>query len=173
MLDILQRLATPPKPATRRRVPVVTVTAEPVGHGNSERWVPAVRPAELPTPPISADLSHTIDVRPNATQHAEYKTSSVDRALGYLIASVPLYGAFALGVTVSAVALFSVPVLSFAAFLVYWLSFVVAWLAGYVYTLAVSVEGVSFYEARQKWAVIREEQRRRWAHYEETIRGDR
>jgi hypothetical protein len=38
--------------------------------------------------------------------------------------------------------------------------------AGYCYTLSISAEGVSHYEARNKWAVIREEQRRRWQHYE-------
>ena len=59
-----------------------------------------------------------------------------------------------------------VPFLSLPALVIFWLSFVAAWVLGYGYTLSVSAEGVSHYESRQKWAVIKEEQRRRWAHYE-------
>jgi hypothetical protein len=48
---------------------------------------------------------------------------------------------------------------------------VAAWIIGYAYTLSISAEGVSHYESRQKWAVIREEQKRRWQHYERLTEG--
>jgi len=62
-----------------------------------------------------------------------------------------------------------VPFLSLPALLIFWLSFVAAWIVGYGWTLSVSAEGVSFFEARQKWDVIKEEQRRRWAHYDKLM----
>jgi hypothetical protein len=113
-----------------------------------------------------ADTRHTIDAAPVATQHVEMKTSAVDRSLGFLIASVPLYAGFALLVLLVSIFFGGVPFLSLPALVIFWLSFVAAWVVGYCYTLSISAEGVSHYEARNKWAVIREEQRRRWQHYE-------
>ena len=133
----------------------------------SQKFVPAgpVR-RDLPLMPINASVNHTIDAAPVATQHVEMKTSAVDRSLGFLIASVPLYGGFALLVLLVSIFFANVPFLSLSALVIFWLSFVAAWVLGYGYTLSVSAEGVSHYESRQKWAVIKEEQRRRWAHYE-------
>jgi fatty acid desaturase len=133
----------------------------------TQRFVPAgpVR-RDLPAMPINANITHTIDAAPVATQHVEMKTSAVDRALGFLIASVPLYAGFALLVLLVTVFYAGVPFLSLPALVIFWLSFVAAWVVGYTYTLSVSAEGVSHYESRQKWAVIKEEQRRRWEHYE-------
>ena len=137
-----------------------------------QKFVPAgpVR-RDLPAMPINASVNHTIDAAPVATQHVEMKTSAVDRALGFLIASVPLYGGFALLVLLVSVFFAGVPFLSLPALVIFWLSFVAAWVVGYCYTLSVSAEGVSHYEARQKWDVIKEEQRRRWAHYEKLTEG--
>ena len=133
----------------------------------SQKFVPAgpVR-RDLPAMPINANINHTIDAAPVATQHVEMRTSAVDRSLGFLIASVPLYGGFALLVLLVSIFFAGVPLLSLPALVIFWLSFVAAWVVGYCYTLSVSAEGVSHYEARQKWGVIREEQRRRWEHYE-------
>ena len=50
--------------------------------------------------------------------------------------------------------------------------FSVVELASYIFTLAISAEGTANYEARQKWAVIREEQRERWNHYKRISGGD-
>ena len=124
----------------------------------------AKRPRMEVLPP--ADTRHTIDVPMQATQHVEMKTSAVDRSLGFLIASVPLYGGFALLVLLVSIFFAGVPFLSLSALVIFWLSFVAAWVLGYAYTLSVSAEGVSHYEARQKWDVIKTEQRRRWEHYE-------
>jgi hypothetical protein len=138
----------------------------------SQKFVPAgpVR-RDLPAMPLNASVNHTIDAAPVATQHVEMKTSAVDRSLGFLIASVPLYAGFALLVLLVSIFFGGVPFLSLPALVIFWLSFVAAWIIGYAYTLSISAEGVSHYESRQKWAVIREEQRRRWAHYERVTEG--
>lgn len=162
------------KPAPRvrpQKKPRVTVIPDPLGK-HSDRWVPAIKRAELPVAPINANVGHTIDVSPNSQAKIDFKTSAVDRAWGFLIASVPLYASFAGGVLVVAAALWSVPILSFTALVIFWLSFVAAWLAGYAYTLAVSAEGVMFFEALQKWQVIKEEQRLRWEYYDQLTGGD-
>jgi hypothetical protein len=139
----------------------------------SQKYVPAgpVR-RDLPAMPLNASVNHTIDAAPVATQHVEMKTSAVDRSLGFLIASVPLYAGFALLVLLVSIFFGGVPFLSLPALVIFWLSFVAAWVVGYCYTLSVSAEGVSHYEARNKWAVIREEQRRRWEHYERLTGGE-
>lgn len=136
-------------------------------------FVPAAPLArrEAPPMPVNSQVAHIIDAAPVATQHIEMRTSAVDRALGFLIASVPLYAGFALLVLLVSVFYAGVPFLSLPALVIFWLSFVAAWVVGYTYTLSVSAEGVSHYEARQKWDVIKEEQRRRWAHYERLTEG--
>jgi hypothetical protein len=63
------------------------------------------------------------------------------------------------------------PLFSFLGLCILWSSFVLAWLASYWYTLRVSAEGVSMYESRQKWDVIKEEQKLRWKHYERLTEG--
>lgn len=118
------------------------------------------------------DTSHTLNVPLAATQHIEMRTSAVDRSKGFLIANVPLFGAFAVGVWLLSGLLARYPLFSFAGLVIMWSSFVLAWLASYFYTLYTSAEGTAHYEARQKWAVIREEQRRRWEHYNSLTGGD-
>lgn len=118
------------------------------------------------------ETSHTLDVPMQATQHIEMKTSAVDRSKGFLIANVPLFGAFAVGVWLLSGLVTATPLLSFLGLCILWSSFVLAWLASYAYTLHMSAEGVSMFEARSKWKVIRDEQRRRWEYYEKQI-GDK
>lgn len=131
-----------------------------------QRFVPAgpVR-QEAPPMPINSNVALTIDAPPSATQHVEMKTSAVDRALGFLIASVPLYGGFALLVLLVCIFFAGVPLFSLPALVIFWLSFVAAWIIGYAYTLSVSAEGVSYFEARAKWRIISEEHRLRWRFY--------
>lgn len=118
------------------------------------------------------DTRHTIDVPMQATQHIEMRTSAVDRSKGFLLANVPLFAAFALGVWGLSGAFALAPWFSITALLIFWLSFVAAWLASYAYTLHISAEGVSMYESKQKWATIRDEQRRRWEYYEKQNGGE-
>lgn len=122
--------------------------------------------------PINSTVGHVIDVAPTATQHIEVRTSAVDRAKGFLIASLPLYAAFATAVVGVVVLGFKVPLASLATLVIFLLAFVAAWVVGYCYTLQVSAEGVSLFEAKNKWDILKEEQRRRWEHYERQIGTD-
>lgn len=114
----------------------------------------------------SYEVSHRIDAPLSATQHIEIRTSSVDRAKGFLIATVPLYAAFAIAVLALSVKFADVPILSFWSFTIFWLSFVLAWLAGYWVTLEKSAEGIAHFEARKKWKIIEREQEKRWDYYD-------
>lgn len=84
---------------------------------------------------------------------------------------LPLYLAFALGVLLLSVLFANVPFFSFWSLAIFWLSFVLAWLWGYRETLMKSAEGIAYMEAKRKWDVVAEEQRRRWEHYDRQI-GD-
>lgn len=138
-------------------------------------FVPAVRDKpviHIEPPPRQQELTHRIDAPLSATQHVEMRTSAVDRSRGFLLASVPLYGAFALGVVLLGVLFIGLPFWSFWSFTTFWLSFVLAWAWGYRETLAKSAEGIAHYEARRKWDVIEREQQKRWEYYEQQLRGD-
>ncbi len=137
-------------------------------------YIPAkvgeVLPPERSIPAALSSIEHTINVPATATQHIEVRTNSVDRAKGFLIAGVPLYVAYGVGMLILAVALFDTPVFSFVGFVIFWLSFVGAWAWGYFQTLRMSAEGVSLYEAKRKWDVVDREQKERWGYYK---RGDK
>lgn len=135
-------------------------------------YVPMGSRRQAPPMPVNSSVAHVIDAAPVATQHVEMRTSAVDRAKGFLIASVPLYAAFAAAVVGVCIIGWRVPVFSLATFIIFWLSFVAAWIVGYTYTLSVSAEGVALFEAKNKWDILREEQRRRWDHYERQIEKD-
>lgn len=112
--------------------------------------------------PINAEVVHTIDATPSATQHIELRTSAVDRALGFVLATLPLcafFSAVTLGICVAG---FSVPVMSVASLIILSTVFAVVWTVAYLYTLSISAEGVSMYEAQSRWDVIKAEQAMRW-----------
>jgi len=124
------------------------------------------------TPAELNQVQHVIDVAPSAQHIVTMKTSARDRAEGFLIATVPLFAAFALAIVLISVFFFSVPFMSLTALVVYWLAFVAAWLIAYVYTLATSAEGIAMFEARQKWNVIKREQEERWNYYKQQNGGE-
>ena len=129
----------------------------------ASRFTPAlVRREAAPAPPINANISHTIDVPPSATQHVELRTSAVDRALGFAIATSPLAAGFAVVVVGICALGFGVPLLSLPTLVIAFTVFAVVWTVAYLYTLSISAEGVSMYEAQQRWGVIRDEHRMRW-----------
>ena len=127
-------------------------------------YIPAMpqRRAELPA---QHSATYTIDAVPSAQLSSITRTSATDRAKGYLMVQAPLAVVVAILVLAVAKSLAGFPVLSFAAFLVFWCSFAVVWLAGWGLTLLLSAEGVSFYEARRKWNIVEREQSERWNHY--------
>lgn len=140
-----------------------------IRHNPYKNYVPlkvcnAATVRRMPPAELNA-VSHTIDVAPSATHHVEMKTSAVDRSKGFLIATVPLFAGLALGMLLISVFFFGVPFLSLPALVIFWLSFVGAWLLAYVYTLAVSAEGIAMFEAKSKWDVVKREQRERWDYY--------
>jgi len=139
---------------------------------STHRYVKAeIMKPTRPAPPTAMQVTeHIINVPVQATQHIEVQTSSVDRAKGFLIAGVPLYAAYGVGMLILAVALFDTPVLSLTGFVVFWLSFVGAWSWGYFQTLRASAEGVSLYEAKRKWDVVDREQKERWDYYKQVNR---
>ena len=116
--------------------------------------------------------SHVIDVQPSAQHIVTMKTSARDRAEGFLIATVPLFAGLGLGMVLISVFFFGVPFMSLTALVIFWLSFVAAWLIAYIYTLAVSAEGIAMFEARQKWNVIKREQEERWDYYKKLNGGE-
>ena len=132
---------------------------------------PAAPVVRRPPAELSA-VSHTIDVQPSATHHVEMRTSAVDRSKGFLIATVPLFAGLALGMVLISVFFFNVPFMSLTALVIFWLSFVAAWLLAYVYTLAVSAEGIAMFEAKSKWDVIKREQTERWNYYKKLNGGE-
>lgn len=124
------------------------------------------------TPAEINQTSHVIDVAPSAQHIVTMKTSARDRAEGFLIATVPLFAAFALAVVLISTFFFSVPFMSLTALVIYWLAFVAAWLIAYVYTLATSAEGIAMFEARKKWQIIEREQQERWNYYKQQNGGE-
>ena len=134
------------------------------------KLVPATfeRPKTQPAPsPVNDSIM--VNVTPNATSHIDMRTSAQDRAIGFLIASVPRTFAFSLAVAIAGIVLAG---WSLAVSLVVLFGlFSVVELASYTFTLLVSAEGTAHYEARQKWAILRTEQKERWAHYKKITGG--
>lgn len=115
--------------------------------------------------------AYSIEAPLSAIQSVEMRTSSVDRAKGYLLRMIPLFATVALLAVLTAVYFADWPFLSLASFLLYWTVFAICWLISYIHDMSISPEGVSYFEARSKWGVIREEQRQRWNHYNRLVDG--
>jgi len=154
--------------STMKRLPPVTIDEqESMGLRRMQRptnYVPPM-PARRAELPAQHSTTYTIDAQPSAQLGSITHTSAVDRAKGYTIIQAPLAAIMAVLVLAVAKSLAGFPLLSFAAFLTFWISFAVVWLAGWGLTLLLSAEGVAFYEARRKWNVVEREQDERWQHY--------
>lgn len=129
------------------------------------RFVPPVR--AKPQLPTQVNHSWQMDVTPSAQQQVIVQTSAVDRAKGYTITLVPLSVALAVLAVIVRVTLLDHPFLALGTLLLFWLIFVLAWLTGWIITLAMTPEFVSLYEAKRKWNVIEREQENRWSYYRE------
>ena len=159
---------------TNTKHPTVTVEEQRkmglLRNTGGPKLVPATfeRPkAQLAPLPINDSIM--VNVTPTATSHIDMRTSAQDRAIGFLIASVPRTFAFSLAVAIAGIVLAG---WSLAVSLVVLFGlFSVVELASYIFTLLVSAEGTAHYEARQKWAILRTEQKERWAHYKKITGG--
>ncbi len=112
--------------------------------------------------PINAEVVHTIDTAPSATQHIELRTSATDRAIGFCISMSPIaafFGVVVLGVCVVG---YGIPLLSIPSLIILATVFAIVYTVAYLYTLHMSAEGVSMFEAQSKWDVIKSEQAMRW-----------
>jgi hypothetical protein len=141
-----------------------------VQNPNARNYVPAhPEPVKLEIlPPYEARL----DVAHTAKQEVIVSTSAVDRAKGYQIVLAPL--SIALGLLAVLVSvLFENQLFSFASLMIFWLTFVICWLVGWIITALATPEAVSFYSAKRQWDVIEREQLERWEHYKwQTGRSD-
>lgn len=154
--------------------PVTVDEQESMGLRRLQRpanYVPPM-PARRAELPAMTSTTYQIDAQPSAQLGSITHTSAVDRAKGYTIIQAPLAAIMAVLVLAVAKSLADFPLLSFAAFLTFWVSFALVWLAGWGLTLLLSAEGVAFYEARRKWNVVEREQSERWGHYNRQYEGD-
>ena len=150
-----------------KQLPMRTLAEQDEMSGRPRRqtsYVPAM-PARRAELPAQSATTYTIDAHPSAQLGSITHTSAVDRAKGYTIIQAPLAAIMAVLVLAVAKSLAGFPLLSFAAFLVFWCSFAVVWLVGWGLTLLLSAEGVAFYESKRKWDVVAREQDERWGHY--------
>jgi hypothetical protein len=128
---------------------------------NPKFVAPYSKPIELPS---TTHQQVTLDVTHPATQHVVVSTSAVDRAKGYQLVITPL--AIALGVIAVIVSItLENDLFSFASFCFFWITFVLAWLAGWIVTALATPEFVSWYGAKRQWDIIQREQEERWSHY--------
>ena len=61
--------------------------------------------ARVPKVKVMPQAPVTLDVTPTATSHIDMRTSAQDRAIGFLIASMPRTFAFSLAVTLASIVL--------------------------------------------------------------------
>lgn len=141
---------------------------------NSAKYVPARVETQAithrPAVEVMPQNDFNLAVTPTSTTFVEMRTSAQDRAWGFLIASTPRTFVFSLAIVLISMLATDIGVIAGIVMLVS--IFSVVELASYIFTLAISAEGTANYEARQKWAVIREEQRERWNHYKKLQGGD-
>lgn len=142
------------------------------GAGKHTAFVAPIRRREMPEMPTRAEVVHTIDATPHATQHVEMRTSAVDRAQGHLIAMVPLYATVATATVAVCVLGFGMPWLAMPTLVIFVVVFAAAWLVTWLYQMRISPEGVNYMEADRKWGIIEKEHDRRWAQWERMTHHD-
>jgi len=107
----------------------------------------------------------TVDVDHPAKQEIILHTSAVDRAKGYQLIITPLAIGLGILAVLATIMLWDVPVLSFKILVIFWVSFVITWLVGWIITMLGTPEFVSWYGAKRQWDIIEREQRERWEYY--------
>lgn len=137
-----------------------------------KNFVPALPSPTVKTQKIVDVLppsEYVLDITSSVSHETKNVTNARDKAYGFLLMNVPLFGSFAIGVWALASWQTGYPLLNMVGFLILWLSFVAGWLLMYLYTLFFSLEGVALYEARQKYLIVRREQEYRWSVVEDKI----
>lgn len=100
-------------------------------------------------------------VKPSATTQTMLRTSYVDKAKGFQVATVPLAVAVGIGAALLAYLLRDTPLLSAPTFIVFWLGFLFVWVAGWLVHNLFSSDGVALtHTALGWWFVFREQKER-------------
>jgi hypothetical protein len=125
--------------------------------------LPLVKPGAAPA---CTESITRFDVAPSATSSVEVKTSAVDRARGFVIATRELGIVF--GVTAMAVAwLFAdVPLFSLPTLVIFLIVYASTWGYAYHQTLTHSAEAAPLKEANCKLDIIAYDVKKRWEAYE-------
>lgn len=143
--------------------PVTLQEQEELGLRRRQQSTKLVLPERQTILPPATTSQHTaLDVPLNAIQMVEVRTSEIDRSKGYLMRTLPLSAAFAIVATIAGITLAQRPFLSWSAFLIFWLSFVGAWMFGEYRHGKSSPNSVALEEVRRKWDNIDANDKRRW-----------
>ena len=109
---------------------------------------------------------------PTAQTSVELRTTYLDRAQGFQLATLPISIAFGVGALVVAVVGYSVPIISLGALAVFWLAFLGWWLLGWAIHHIASPDGIALVQALLAYRFIREEQVERHRRYRELSRHE-
>ena len=129
-------------------------------YGPGERPAPIARRLEPQTP---LELGAPMPVQ----SIQRYDTSHVDRAKGFTIVSIPLAMGVGLGGLLLAAGLFSVPLFSMGALLVFFLTFLGVWLVAFLWHESASPDGVTLWQVLLHYRLLRYEQRARLERMED------
>lgn len=105
--------------------------------------------------------THAIDMPVPATATSITKGSHLDRALGFRAAMMPVAGVAGLLGAIAAVALFGVPVLSFALLMWFFTVFCATWLLGYALHTFISADGATVLQVLGMYRILSREQKAR------------
>jgi len=142
-------------------------------NSNQNFVAPIAQPSRRqPMQAIPVDVNYEIAVPLQSTQHVEMRTTAVDRAHGFAIRTRQLGLIIGLAITVAAIVLVKVPILSFWSLAIYVMTYATVWLWAYYLDLKHSPEGIARNESDRKWDVIERHQARMWDHYDRLITGN-
>ena len=130
-----------------------------------ENFVPPA-PAQRANLPATTSHSTVVDVPVHAVEVVSVQTSERDRSFGYLLRTIPLSIAFAVVATIAAITLADESFFSWTAFVIFWLSFVGAWMYGEYRHGRSSPNAAALEEIKRKWDNVDANDARRWAAWE-------
>ncbi len=135
-----------------------------------QNFVPAYAPGDTPRPiarRLEPQTPMQIDAPMPVQSVQRYATSHVDRAKGFTIVSLPLAAGVGVGGLLLAAGLFSVPLFSMGALLVFFLSFLGVWLAAFLWHESASPDGVTLWQVLLHYRLLRHEQKARLERMDE------
>lgn len=118
--------------------------------------------------PYSSQVPEAVPVHmvaPSAQQHVEMRTSYRDRAEGFNLKTRWLAIPVAAVAALVAYSGYKVPALSVTMLTVVSMTYMVVWLAAFIWSELTSADGVSLFHTWMGWRYLRREQRERHRHY--------